>query len=139
MSWRLPLGLQLVPAVILGIGAFTLPNSPRLLVYQGERDQALAALAKLRLRSLEEAETDPLLQVCVSSTARCYRKLMLSKIELLEMEVEATLIQQTTGALGKSTFRNEALAWAKLFSPRYLGRTMIGIGIGFFQRRCSFY
>lgn len=63
ISWRLPLGLQLVPGVLLGLGAFTLPNSPRLLVYQGKRDEALASLAKLRLRSIEEAETDPLLQV----------------------------------------------------------------------------
>ncbi|EIM90835.1 uncharacterized protein STEHIDRAFT_72465 [Stereum hirsutum FP-91666 SS1] len=117
ISWRLPLGLQLVPGVLLGLGAFTLPSSPRLLVYQGKRDEALASLAKLRLRTLEEAETDPLLQ-----------------IELLEMQVEATLIQQTTGAVGKSSIRNEALAWAKLFSRRYRSQTMVGITVGFFQQ-----
>ena len=40
-----------------------LPDSPRLLVLHGRREAALASLAKLRLRSLDEARTDPLVQV----------------------------------------------------------------------------
>lgn len=66
-SWRIPLGLQLVPGLLLAFGSFLLPPSPRLLVYQGKNDAALASLAKLRLRSSEEAKTDPLLQVCQTS------------------------------------------------------------------------
>jgi Sugar (and other) transporter len=63
LSWRIPLGLQLLPGILLGLGAFALPASPRLLVLQGRREEALASLAKLRLRSLSEARTDPLIQV----------------------------------------------------------------------------
>jgi MFS family permease len=63
LSWRIPLGLQLVPGILLGLGAFALPDSPRLLVLHGRREAALASLAKLRLRSLAEARTDPLIQV----------------------------------------------------------------------------
>ena len=63
LSWRIPLGLQLFPGILLGLGAFVLPASPRLLVLQGRREEALLSLAKLRLRPLSEASTDPLIQV----------------------------------------------------------------------------
>ena len=63
LSWRIPLGLQLFPGILLGLGAFVLPASPRLLVLQGRREEALTSLAKLRLRSLSEASTDPLIRV----------------------------------------------------------------------------
>ena len=62
-SWRVPLGIQLVPGIFLAFGCFFLPPSPRLLVAHGRSDEALLALAKLRLRSPEECHEDPLLQV----------------------------------------------------------------------------
>lgn len=62
-SWRIPLGIQLVPGVILALGCLFLPPSPRLLVIQGKIDEALLTLAKLRLRTPAESGTDPLLQV----------------------------------------------------------------------------
>ncbi len=63
LSWRIPLGLQLFPGILLGLGAFVLPASPRLLVLQGRREEVLMSLAKLRLRPLSEARTDALIQV----------------------------------------------------------------------------
>ncbi|KAI0045874.1 hypothetical protein FA95DRAFT_1560753 [Auriscalpium vulgare] len=116
-SWRIPLGLQLVPGVLLGVGTYFLPPSPRLLVMRGKREAALASLAKLRLRPLEVARTDPLVLT-----------------ELLEMEVEVALLQKTTQSHGKNVWRNEALAWARLFDKRYIDRTMIGILMMFFQQ-----
>jgi hypothetical protein len=59
------------------------------------------------------------------------------QIELLEMEVETKIVQQTVGVEAKAdsqTMREEALAWARLFSKKYIGRTWIGILIMFFQR-----
>ncbi|KAF9443883.1 general substrate transporter [Macrolepiota fuliginosa MF-IS2] len=118
LSWRLPLGIQLIPGIILALGCFFLPPSPRLLVLQGRYGEASASLAKLRLRTPEEAESDPLLQ-----------------IELLEMKVEATLIQQTSGRdLSKSGCIGELKSWEQLFSPRYRDRTMIGVMIMVFQQ-----
>lgn len=64
-SWRIPLAIQLIPGVILGLGCMSLPPSPRLLVQQGRNDEALRALAKLRLRTRAEIESDPLLQVSI--------------------------------------------------------------------------
>ncbi|KAI0321771.1 hypothetical protein OF83DRAFT_1080726 [Amylostereum chailletii] len=111
-SWRIPLGLQIAPGLLLGFGTIFLPPSPRLLVFQSKDDAALASLAKLRLRSPD----DPLVQ-----------------IEMLEMRVEVALLQQTTPK-GGSTLHKEAKAWARLFSRRYIDRTMIGIMVMFFQQ-----
>jgi MFS family permease len=58
-SWRIPLALQLFPGVLLSLGCFFLPPSPRLLVLRGKSDEALRSLARLRLRPVD----DPALQV----------------------------------------------------------------------------
>lgn len=47
-AWRIPLALQLVPAIILGFGILFMPFSPRWLVNQGREDEALAVLSKAR-------------------------------------------------------------------------------------------
>ncbi|KAI0272160.1 general substrate transporter [Russula aff. rugulosa BPL654] len=117
LSWRIPLGLQLFPGILLGFGAFVLPASPRLLVLQGRKEEALASLAKLRLRTLSEARTDTLIQV-----------------ELLEMEAEAMMLQKTSPIGRSRPLRDEALAWARLFDHRYIDRTLVGIVVMFFQQ-----
>ncbi|KAL5486301.1 hypothetical protein ACEPAI_7347 [Sanghuangporus weigelae] len=47
-AWRIPLALQLVPAIILGAGILFMPYSPRWLVNQGRDDEALAVLSSAR-------------------------------------------------------------------------------------------
>lgn len=47
-AWRIPLALQLVPAIILGIGILFMPFSPRWLVNNGRDDEALAVLSQVR-------------------------------------------------------------------------------------------
>ena len=47
-SWRLPLAIQIVPAVILGIGMFFFPDSPRWLMMKERDDDSLTALSRLR-------------------------------------------------------------------------------------------
>lgn len=47
-SWRLPLALQIVPALILGIGMLYFPESPRWLLMKQKDDKSLAVLSKLR-------------------------------------------------------------------------------------------
>ncbi|EIW83360.1 D-xylose-proton symporter [Coniophora puteana RWD-64-598 SS2] len=49
-SWRIPVGLQLVPAICLGIGMIFMPYSPRWLMEQGRETEALATLSRLRRR-----------------------------------------------------------------------------------------
>ncbi|KAK4683736.1 MFS transporter, SP family, sugar:H+ symporter, partial [Tremellales sp. Uapishka_1] len=47
-AWRIPLGIQLVPAIILCVGACFLPYSPRWLMLRGREEECLLNLAKLR-------------------------------------------------------------------------------------------
>jgi len=134
LSWRIPLGLQLIPGILLGLGSFALPESPRLLILHGQREAALACLAKLRLRSLAEARTDPLVQVCLGSAFLDLSDI--PKIELTEMEAEAVMLQRSTPTNDGSFMRKEALAWARLFDHKYVDRTLVGIMVMFFQREC---
>ena len=48
MAWRLPMIIQGIPAVVLCIGLFFMPFSPRLLVNKGKDAEALSTLAYLR-------------------------------------------------------------------------------------------
>ena len=48
LAWRVPLIIQGVPAIILAVGVWFLPYSPRLLVKHGRDDEALHTLSKLR-------------------------------------------------------------------------------------------
>ncbi|KZP25298.1 general substrate transporter [Athelia psychrophila] len=47
-SWRIPVGLQMLPALCLGIGMMWMPFSPRWLMEQGRESEALATLSRLR-------------------------------------------------------------------------------------------
>ncbi|KAL4778855.1 general substrate transporter [Aspergillus varians] len=58
-AWLLPLALQLVPAVILGIGMIFMPFSPRWLVHHDREDEAIKVLTSLR----ELPADDPVLQL----------------------------------------------------------------------------
>ncbi|BEI93925.1 uncharacterized protein CcaverHIS019_0603840 [Cutaneotrichosporon cavernicola] len=57
-AWRVPLALQLVPAIILCIGAVFIPFSPRWLMLRGREEECLDTLARLRKRPRD----DPLVQ-----------------------------------------------------------------------------
>ena len=47
-SWRLPLAVQIAPAIILGAGMLFFPDSPRWLLMKERDDEALSALSRLR-------------------------------------------------------------------------------------------
>ncbi|KAF4918204.1 MFS glucose transporter mfs1 [Colletotrichum viniferum] len=47
-SWRVPFGLQIFPALVLGLGMVFFPESPRFYLMRHNEDKALAALAKVR-------------------------------------------------------------------------------------------
>ncbi|KAI1326601.1 general substrate transporter [Xylariaceae sp. FL0255] len=48
MQWQIPIGLQLVPAVLLGLGMFTLAESTRWLTKKGRHDEAWESLKWIR-------------------------------------------------------------------------------------------
>ncbi|GIJ87310.1 hypothetical protein Asppvi_006216 [Aspergillus pseudoviridinutans] len=51
VSWRLPLALQIVPAMILGLGMLFFPDTPRWLMMKERYDDALRSLSKLRRKA----------------------------------------------------------------------------------------
>lgn len=55
-SWRLPLAIQIVPGLILGIGMIFFPETPRWLLMKERDDDAIKVLAKLR-RQARDAPT----------------------------------------------------------------------------------
>ncbi|KAK6344590.1 hypothetical protein TWF718_006548 [Orbilia javanica] len=58
-AWLIPICIQLVPAVVLGIGILFMPQSPRWLMKKGMDQECLEVLAKLRRRP----ETDELVRI----------------------------------------------------------------------------
>lgn len=55
-SWRIPFAIQMLPAIILGIGITFCPRSPRWLVQRGRVDEAYGVLNYLRRPEDVEAE-----------------------------------------------------------------------------------
>ncbi|KAJ5812476.1 hypothetical protein N7474_008777 [Penicillium riverlandense] len=47
-QWMLPTLLQVLPAAIWGLGIFLCPESPRWLLYIGQREKAMTSMSKLR-------------------------------------------------------------------------------------------
>jgi MFS family permease len=46
-QWRIPLGIQIVPAALLSALIFLFPESPRWLISRGQRERGLQTLARL--------------------------------------------------------------------------------------------
>ncbi|KAI6166041.1 general substrate transporter [Pisolithus thermaeus] len=53
-SWRVPIGIQLFPALLLGLGMAFMPYSPRWLTERGRDDEALQSLSTLRRKPLDD-------------------------------------------------------------------------------------
>ncbi|KAJ5719083.1 hypothetical protein N7493_007538 [Penicillium malachiteum] len=101
-AWRIPLAIHIIPAFVLGIGAWFLPYSPRWLMLVKREEECLAVLARLR-------KQDP------SSPAVQY--------EYLSLKVEAYADRETSrlryGTEEKS-WRTEALEYKRIFTTKVL-------------------
>ncbi|GJJ08541.1 hypothetical protein Clacol_002759 [Clathrus columnatus] len=109
LSWRLPLGVQILPGLLLGFGCFVLPPSPRVLIAKGQNSKAITSLHRLRSTS---------------------NKHPLSQLEFIEIQVDVAMTNYDQ--MGKPM--SEFSKWAELFDARYLRRTLTGIAIMFWQQ-----
>lgn len=115
MSFRLPLGLQMVCATFLGVGIHLFPYSPRWLAMVNRQPEALESLSRLRgLPSTDE-------RVCAE-----YKSII--------TEIEFQKMIQETKYPGASGIKLEALLWLDLFDRRKWRRTVVGVGVCFFQQ-----
>ena len=122
MAWRLPMIIQGIPAVILCVGLFFMPFSPRLLVNKGKDEEALKTLAYLR--NLPEDH-------------------YLIQVEFLEIkadrEFEKSIFDrrfpQLSSEVGDSVWRREFAQYSNLFRTKdAFKRVAIASLVMFFQQ-----
>ncbi|KAF3763474.1 general substrate transporter [Cryphonectria parasitica EP155] len=115
VSFRLPLGLQMVCTTILGIGLQFFPYSPRWLSLVGRHEETLISLSKLRRLPISDAR--------VQQEARGI---------FAEVEFKRLSIQQRHP--GATDFKLEVYSWLDLFDRKTIRRTIVGCGVCFFQQ-----
>lgn len=108
-AWRVPLGLQLVPGVILCVGVYWLPFSPRWLMLRGREEECLETLAYLRSLPAESPEVQ-----------YEFRALQAERL----VEVEAA---KERYGMNEVNFRVTMLEYKRLFTTKaLLHRLLIG-------------
>lgn len=115
ISFRLPLGLQMVCATLLGIGIHIFPYSPRWLALVDRTQECMASLAKLRgLPSTDErvqAEYNGILA-----------------------EIRFQRLVKERDHPGVKGWKLEAYSWMDLFKRKNWRRTSVAVGVNFFQQ-----
>ncbi|KAI0091226.1 general substrate transporter [Irpex rosettiformis] len=121
-AWRIPIALQLVPALILGFGILFMPFSPRWLVNQGRDDEALAVLSKARNKP-------------VDSDVVQIEYLEIKAQYIFEKETSATKYPQFQDGSFVSSFKLGLYDYISLLTTRtLLLRTMVATLTMFFQQ-----
>ncbi|CAG9973773.1 unnamed protein product [Clonostachys byssicola] len=115
IAFRLPFGLQMIPALIVGLGILAFPFSPRWLAMRGRNQDCLQSLTKLRRVPLDDGRIQAEWRSIVCEV----------KFE------QAVLEKQHPGRKGVAL---EALQWVDLFKPKMIRRTAIALAVSFFQQ-----
>ncbi|KAE8164203.1 general substrate transporter [Aspergillus tamarii] len=115
VSFRLPFGLQMVCATILGVGIHFFPYSPRWLALVNRQEDCLASLSKLR----GLPETDVRVQ---------------AEYQGIITEVKFQELIQEKRHPGQHGIKRQLLAWRDLFGRKGWRRTVVGCGVAFFQQ-----
>lgn len=115
-SWRFPFSLQIVPALILGVGMLFYPESPRYYLMRQQEDKALHALSRIRCVDIESED------LC--------REYLAIKAEVLFEESYAR--DKYPGKTGVSLY--VAQYTSLVSSPSSFKRLAVGCTIMFFQQ-----
>ncbi|OAK95267.1 general substrate transporter [Phaeosphaeriaceae sp. SRC1lsM3a] len=120
-SWRLPFLIQMIPGFVLGIGIYFLPFSPRWLSSQGRHDESLQVLSKLR----RLPPSDP----------RVFQEWCEIRAEVaFKQEINRERHPQLQAPTRSNRFKLEVASWADCFRRGCWKRTLVGVGIMFFQQ-----
>ncbi|KAH8919329.1 general substrate transporter [Atractiella rhizophila] len=121
-SWRIPLGVQLLPALILGTGILFFPESPRWLMGKHRDEEAIQVLS--RLRRLPKDHRVIQLE---------YKQIKAAV--MLDEESERDRYPHLLDGSRKSEFKRGALKYVDLIRRRpWLHRVFLGSAINFFQQ-----
>ncbi|EOO01193.1 putative high-affinity glucose protein [Phaeoacremonium minimum UCRPA7] len=115
VSFRLPLGLQMVCATILGVCIHFFPYSPRWLALVGRNDECMTSLCKLRGLPPTDARVQ-------------------KEFKGIVAEVEFNKVILAEAHPGAGGIKLEVLSWIELFEPKMLRRTAVACGVCFFQQ-----
>lgn len=115
MSFRLPFGLQMVSATLLGLCIHFFPHSPRWLALVDRHDDCIKSLSKLR----GLPQTDAKVQ---------------TEFRGIITEVKFQQVIEQRQHPGVTGMKREALIWLSLFSRRTWKRTAVGTGVTYFQQ-----
>lgn len=115
ISFRLPFGLQMVCATSLGLGIHLFPYSPRWLALVDRHDDCLKSLCQLRRLPASDARVQ-------------------TEFKSIIAEIEYQRIIQARNHPGASGLKLELLGWRDLFTRKMWRRTIVGVGVGFFQQ-----
>ncbi|KAI7264259.1 hexose carrier protein [Hortaea werneckii] len=116
-AWRVPFGLQLVSATILGTMIQFYPYSPRWLAMKGRTAESLASLCKLR----KLPESDDRVQTEYNGI-------------LAEVAFQTAVQERRHPGLRPGGLKLELAQWADLFHKKRWRRTAAGAGVMFFQQ-----
>ncbi|CZT45296.1 related to transporter (major facilitator superfamily) [Rhynchosporium secalis] len=123
-SWQIPFGLQLIPGLVLGLGAFFIPYSPRWLAAKGRDEEALEALA--RLNKLPEDDPDVRKEWLEILVEVAFQK------EVLENRSSDVVAPRTTWE--KLELKLRICPWTNLFRSACRKRTWVAFGLMFLQQ-----
>jgi len=115
ISFRLPLGLQMVCATILGVWINFFPYSPRWLALVHRDEECLQSLKRLRRLPRTDSRIN-------------------AEHEGIIAEVKFQELMQERNHPGVSGFKLEILSWLDLFNKKTWRRTIVGVGVCFFQQ-----
>ncbi|KAI9280792.1 general substrate transporter [Sporodiniella umbellata] len=105
-AWRIPLGIQLIPGILLILGIYFIPESPRWLIYRDQPHQGLQILADLR----SQGDT-----------------------QQVEVRMEFTSILQEV-QFDRMAYRHRFLSLFKKGTDNFRKRTLLGLGIHTFTQ-----
>ena len=125
-AWRLPFLIQMIPGLILGAGIVFLPFSPPWLASKGRDDEALHVLGKLRKLPTDDA--------------RVFQEWCEIRAEVaFNHEVNAERHPKLQEKTRTNEFKLEVQSWLDCFRHGCWRRTVVGVGIMFFQQFVGMY
>lgn len=115
-AWRIPVGLQILPGIILGLGMFFMPYSPRWLVEVGRDEEAQQTLAWLRSKPVNSP-------------------LVIHEFIEIKAEIVTAREIREAHAVGKSGFAKVLQPYKELFSSKSnFHRLFMGCVVMFYQQ-----
>lgn len=128
-AWRLPLSLQCIPSLILGVGTFFMPYTPRWLLLKGliSFNSCLRCYGKYLLTECSCTDREEEAQATLVRIRRVPETDPRIRLEVLEIKAAAVFDRETTKVLfpnAKTEFEITMQRYKSLFTERHLNRRL---------------